>query len=123
MTNSKITGIHMDDDCLEGSLGSREAENGDFARDFVESHLRVKKYRGKRPKPGSMENDHYDDDREACSGTEEGLTVRKIKDEIDMEVTDGKSPCASKGSRKRSRQLFFGGMQSFFFSLSSFCMQ
>ncbi|XP_010931795.1 protein ALWAYS EARLY 3 isoform X3 [Elaeis guineensis] len=124
MDSSKLVGAQMEGDCHEGSLGSREAENGDFARDAthlienegaaaVETRRKVKKLQGKRKKvPADMENDQLDDDREACSGTEEGINIRKIKDEIDGETTDGKTARGSKSSRKRSRQLFFGDESS-----------
>ncbi|CAL9190453.1 protein ALWAYS EARLY 2-like [Musa acuminata AAA Group] len=110
--------IQMDDDCHEASLGSREAENGVFARDVkegagaVEAPKRMKKRQGKRQKTFDTENFQIDDDREACSGTEEGSSVRKIKDENDLEVRDNKAARGSNGSRKRSRQLFFGDENS-----------
>lgn len=104
----------MDGDCHEASLGSREAENGDFAREdnegtgAVEAPKRAKKHHGKKTRYCDAENLQFDDDREACSGTEEGSNIRKIKDEPEMEVRDSKSTRG--GSRKRSRQLFFGGL-------------
>ncbi|RWW35036.1 hypothetical protein GW17_00000156 [Ensete ventricosum] len=70
----------MDADCHETSLGSREAENGVFARDgnegsgAIEAPKRVKKRQGKRPRMSDPESFQIDDDREACSGTEEGST-------------------------------------------------
>jgi len=123
MADSKIIGV-MDVDYPEGSLGSREAENGDFTKDVGylmdagcasthETQHKEKKLQGRRSKAAQNENDHFDDDREACSGTEEGLTVRKFKDESDMELIDGKT-ARSKGSRRRSRQLFSCGIPPFF---------
>lgn len=114
-------------DYPECSLGSREAENGDFTKDVsylmdtgsasALKNRREKKIQGRRSKAARNENDHLDDDREACSGTEEGLNTRRIKDESDMEVTDGKTARASKGSRRRSRQLFSRGILLFSFSI------
>lgn len=112
----------MDGDCHENSLGSREAENGIFARDgnegsgAVEAPKRVKKRQGKRPRTSNAESFQIDDDREACSGTEEGSSVRKIKDETDLEVKVSKTTRGSIGSRKRSRQLFFGGLLQIIFA-------
>lgn len=125
MADSKTIG-GFDVDYPEGSLGSREAENGDFTKDVgylmdtgcastYETHQKEKLFQGKRSKVARNENDQFDDDREACSGTEEGLNIRKIKDDSDMEVADGKSVRTSKGSRRRCRQLFSGGIHSFLF--------
>ncbi|XP_038971849.1 protein ALWAYS EARLY 2-like isoform X2 [Phoenix dactylifera] len=124
MDSSKLVGVQIEGDCHEGSLGSREAENGDFVRDVtrliendgaaaVETRRKVKKLQEKRKKAAAdMENDQLDDDREACSGTEEGINIRKVKDEIDGETMEGKTVRGSKSSRKRSRQLFFGDESS-----------
>ncbi|RZR86426.1 hypothetical protein BHM03_00013625 [Ensete ventricosum] len=74
----------MDADCHETSLGSREAENGVFARDgndgsgAIEAPKRVKKRQGKRPRMSDPESFQIDDDREACSGTEEGSIVTAV---------------------------------------------
>ncbi|XP_072981693.1 protein ALWAYS EARLY 3-like isoform X2 [Typha angustifolia] len=119
MESSKL--LATDGYCPEGSVESREAENVDYARDIsylmdndsagpVESEQKLKRSQRKRTKEADRGNDEFDDDREACSGTEEGLTSRKVKDETDIEVTDGKR--GSKMSRKRSRQLFFGDESS-----------
>ncbi|KAJ0985772.1 hypothetical protein J5N97_004128 [Dioscorea zingiberensis] len=119
MVNPKF--VCDDGDGLEGSLESREAENADFGKDInylietegagtTEIHGKVKRVPGKASKENG--SDQFDDEREACSGTEEGLNVRKVKDEKDIEATDGKYARASKGSRKRSRQLFFGDESS-----------
>ncbi|KAL5701129.1 hypothetical protein ACHQM5_026501 [Ranunculus cassubicifolius] len=108
-----------DDDGIEGSLGSREAENGDFSRDtcYVMDSEGVgsieepngKRRRGKKSKFEDSENDPSDDVREACSGTEEGLAVSSVKENLEDEVTDTVTARSSPhGPRKRSRQLFFG---------------
>ncbi|KAJ4967952.1 hypothetical protein NE237_014653 [Protea cynaroides] len=114
----------MDEDCLEGSLGSREAENGEFAREAnylmgaegvgtVEVPRKGKKFHRKRPKVEEIDNNHFDDVREACSGTEEGLSLSNVKGKIETEVTNAKTErSSSQGPRKRSRQLFFGDESS-----------
>lgn len=110
---SKLISVQMDSEGHEVSLGSREAENLYFSRDGNEGEgavgalKRSKKHQGKGPRNLDMENFQIDDDREACSGTEEGLSVKKIKNEQDTEIRDSKPTRGS--SKKRSRQLFFGG--------------
>ncbi|KAF9605758.1 hypothetical protein IFM89_018154 [Coptis chinensis] len=87
---SKVYGVTTDEDGFEGSLGSREAENGNFARDTsymmdtegvgtVEVKQKGKRSHGKKSKIQTAENDASDDIREACSGTEEGLTRTKAE--------------------------------------------
>ncbi|XP_020256591.1 protein ALWAYS EARLY 2-like isoform X1 [Asparagus officinalis] len=118
----------FDEDYPEVSLGSREAENGDFTKDLsylmdtgcastYETHKKEKKLQGKQSKTARTKNDHFDDDKEACSGTEEGLNIRNAKDESEVELTDGKS--ARKSSRKRSRQLFSGDESTAFDALQT----
>ncbi|KAF9607400.1 hypothetical protein IFM89_034633 [Coptis chinensis] len=121
---SKVYGVTTDEDGFEGSLGSREAENGNFARDTsymmdtegvgtVEVKQKGKRSHGKKSKIQTAENDASDDIREACSGTEEGLTVSSIKEKVEDEVTNRRSERHSPhGPRKRSRQLFFGDESS-----------
>lgn len=63
---------------------------------------------GKRTK--AVEDEPFDDDREACSGTEEGVNVRKTKDDAEIDISGTRVLRPSKGSKKRGRQLFFGGI-------------
>ncbi|KAK8961043.1 Protein ALWAYS EARLY 2 [Platanthera guangdongensis] len=100
------------DDHLEGSLGSREAENGEFFKDInlLETQQKANNAYGRRSKV--VEDDPFDDDKEACSGTEEGLGKRKSKNDTDIDVTAGRNLRPSRGSKKRSRQLFFGDESS-----------
>ncbi|KAF5184492.1 Always early [Thalictrum thalictroides] len=110
-----------DEDGFEGSLGSREAENGDFARDSsymmdtegvgtIEVQQKGKRSRGKKSKFKDADNDPFDDVREACSGTEEGISVKEnVEDEVTDTILARPSP---RGSRRRSRQLFFGDESS-----------
>ncbi|KAK9292843.1 hypothetical protein L1049_020823 [Liquidambar formosana] len=120
MAQAELHGAAKDEDCLEGSLGSRGAENGDYARDSsslmdiegvgtVEVHRTGKKFYGKKDKVEDIGNDQFDDGREACSGTEEGLDVSAVKGIVDIEVTRAKIDRPSpQGQRKRSKKLFFG---------------
>lgn len=104
MTDSKTVGV-MDNDYPEGSLGSREAENGDFTKDCAstyETRQKGKKVMDRKPVSVVIEKDHSDDDREACSGTEEGSS-KKIKDK---EMADGKTSRSFSCSRKGDNQLF-----------------
>uniref|UniRef100_A0A1D1ZCD6 Protein ALWAYS EARLY 3 n=1 Tax=Anthurium amnicola TaxID=1678845 RepID=A0A1D1ZCD6_9ARAE len=118
--NSKFTAVRNDDGGPEGSLGSIEAKTGDFVLDngyhhdsenanTVGTQRRVKKSKGKKPKAVGIESTLLDDDvREACSGTEEGLSVRGTKAEIGTEISDRKTLRSYQGPRKRNRQLFSG---------------
>lgn len=103
------------DEGLEGSLGSREAENDDFNKNIIHAFdmesagtnalkSKMKKSKGKKPK-GGTEN-HFDDSREACSGTEEGINARNIRNEIEFEQRGTPS---SNRSRRKSHQFFSGG--------------
>lgn len=103
----------MDEECLEGSIESRGAENGENARDTsslmdmegsgtVEVHQKGKKVYRKKERVENVGNHLLDDGGEACSGTEEGLNFN-LKEKVDIEVTNAKP------QRKRSKKLFFGG--------------
>lgn len=121
---SKAVAFHAEG---EGSLGSREAENEDsptgpsytpgkgVAACGGKTGPKSKKSQKKKQK-GIIAN-RSDDDKEACSGTEEGHNSSSGKGLKDADDEDTKSPWAST-SRKRSRQLFFGG--SFFFIFNHF---
>lgn len=111
----------MDENWLEGSIGSRGVENGDYARDTsslmdmegvgtVEVRRKGKKFYRKKEKVQDIANHQYDDGGEACSGTEEGLNSGVSKGKFDIEVSISKSERFSpQGQRKRSKKLSFGG--------------
>uniref|UniRef100_A0A5B6ZU57 SANT domain-containing protein n=1 Tax=Davidia involucrata TaxID=16924 RepID=A0A5B6ZU57_DAVIN len=125
IARAKLPGTAMDEYCLEGSLGSRGAENGDYARDItsalmgiegvgtVEVYQKGKKFYRKKEKVEDIRINQFDDGREACSGTEEGLDVSDVKGKIDIEVTNVKiERSSSQGKRKRNKKLFFGDESS-----------
>ncbi|CAA6661334.1 unnamed protein product [Spirodela intermedia] len=119
-SNSRFNALWKDSYGSEGSLGSVEAETGDFALETgyhhdsenghtLETKRKVRKSKGKNPKTSGIESNMLDDDvREACSGTEEGPSNRASKAEIDSEVSDRKIAQSFQGPRKRNRQLFSG---------------
>lgn len=123
----------MDEECLEGSIESRGAENGECAKDSsslmdmecigtVEVHQKGKKVYKKKERVETVGNHFLDDGGEACSGTEEGLNFG-LKEKVDIEVTNSKPEQVSlKGQRKRSKKLFFGG-NSINTHLCKFCVQ
>ncbi|RZC81851.1 hypothetical protein C5167_044446 [Papaver somniferum] len=95
-SSTKHRGI-TDENYLEDSLGSREAENGDFYRNSsymmdargvgtVGVQNKGKKSLGRKPK--DIENCHRDEDREACTGSEKGLNLSYVKEQAKNEVTD-----------------------------------
>ncbi|XP_059437111.1 protein ALWAYS EARLY 2-like isoform X2 [Corylus avellana] len=110
----------MDEKWLEGGIGSRRAENGDYARDTcslmdmegvgtVNVFRKGKKSYRKKEKVEDIGNHQYDDGGEACSGTEEGLNFGALKGKVNNEVSTAKSKRFSpQGQRKRSKKLFFG---------------
>ncbi|KAK9161501.1 hypothetical protein Syun_007842 [Stephania yunnanensis] len=116
--SSKLVGIAPDEDGLEGGLGSREAENADFVRDTsymmdtedvgtTEVQQKEKTSRRRKHDFQNINNDHLDDVREACSGTEEGLDASTARERAEAGVTNFKIERPSpQGSRKRVRQLF-----------------
>ena len=111
----------MDEEWLEGSLESRGAENGEYARDTsslmdmegvgtVEVHQKGKKIYRKKERVENIGHHQVDDSGEACSGTEEGLASSSLREKVDIEVSNAKSEQLSlKGQRKSSKKLFFGG--------------
>jgi hypothetical protein len=127
MGSSKMHGFQVEADYPEGSLGSGEAETGDHPKYdsyFVnnegyvsgKSKQKLKRPQRRRKKAAQKTDDQFEDDREACSGTEEGYSARKAKYESEVGALGSKASWPSNKSSKRSRQLFFGGMSD----LSSF---
>ncbi|KAG2579697.1 hypothetical protein PVAP13_6NG262300 [Panicum virgatum] len=118
MGSSKLHGFQLDADYPEASLGSREAETGDYTKGSsylmtnkgfpsVKPQKKVKRSQKRRKKAARKTGDQYEYDREACSGTEEGHSGRKAKEEPELETLGRKTAWPSSTSNKRSRQLFF----------------
>jgi hypothetical protein len=117
---AKLRDAAMDENWLEGTIGSRGAENGDYARDSsslmdmegvgtVEVRRKGKKIYKKKEKVQDIGNHQYDDGGEACSGTEEGLNFGVPKGKLDIEVSNSKSERLSpQVQKKRSKKLFSG---------------
>nr|XP_015631926.1 protein ALWAYS EARLY 2 isoform X1 [Oryza sativa Japonica Group] len=123
MGSSKLHGFQVDADFPEGSLGSREAETGDYPKyaSYLmnnegsasgKSQQKVKRTQRRRKKAARKTDDQLEDDREACSGTEEGHSAKKTKDESEVNGLGRKGRWPSKKSNKRNRQLFFGDESS-----------
>ncbi|KAK4273456.1 hypothetical protein QN277_021853 [Acacia crassicarpa] len=121
---SKFHDASAGEECLEGSVESGEAENGEYARDTsplmdmegfgtVEVHQKGKKIYRKKERAENVRSYQLDDGGEACSGTEEGLYFNSLKEKVDSEVTNAKPEQFSpQGQRKRSKKLFFGDESS-----------
>ncbi|CAL4999632.1 unnamed protein product [Urochloa decumbens] len=118
MGSSKLHGFQLDADYPEASLGSREAETGDYIKGasyFMtkkgspsgKPQKKVKRAQKRRKKAARKAGDRFEYDREACSGTEEGHSGRKAKEEPELETLGRKTTWPSSTSNKRSRQLFF----------------
>uniref|UniRef100_A0A2N9IY91 HTH myb-type domain-containing protein n=1 Tax=Fagus sylvatica TaxID=28930 RepID=A0A2N9IY91_FAGSY len=114
-TCAKLRGSQVDEGGCELSLGSTEADNGDYARDKrylrgregagTVGQQKVKRYHVKKPDVEESLNNDLDDIKEACSGTEEGQKPGAVKGKLESEVV--RSPF--KGLRKRSKKVLFGG--------------
>ncbi|XP_057816299.1 protein ALWAYS EARLY 2 isoform X2 [Cryptomeria japonica] len=124
----KHTGSAMDEGGLEGSQESREIGNASIRKADemtlpepagAEAAGNLKNKLRKLPitesKQQGLEDEYFDDIKEECSCTEEGIGIEDEKDEaMDTEAVDTrrrKKPLLQR-SRKRSRQLFCGD-QSF----------
>ncbi|KAJ8766738.1 hypothetical protein K2173_007805 [Erythroxylum novogranatense] len=107
MTSAKLRGGLMDDGGCELSLGSTEADIGDYSRD--RSLLKGRKYNGKKPEIEESITNDLDEIKEACSGTEEGQKLSLVKGKFDIEVERKKiARTSNKGPRKRSKKVLFG---------------
>lgn len=117
MGSSKLHGFQLDADYPEASLGSGEAETGDYTKGVSylmtnkgspssKPQKKVKRPQKRRQKAARKTGDQFEDDREACSGTEEARIMRKAKEETELDAMGGKTAWPSTSS-KRSRQLFF----------------
>ncbi|XP_031402656.1 protein ALWAYS EARLY 2-like isoform X1 [Punica granatum] len=108
----------LDEELIEGSIGSAGTENGD-ARDMrslkdiegvgtVEVHKKGKKIYRKKEKVEKQEKE-FEDGGEACSGTEEGDNANVSKRKVDIGALNVKKDKSTRqGQRKRSKKLFFG---------------
>ncbi|CAN1129702.1 Protein ALWAYS EARLY 3 [Linum perenne] len=107
MTSAKLRCSEMDDSGCELSLGSTEADTGDFTRD--KRFLKGKRYQRWRSEPEESMDNHLDEIKEACSGTEEGQKPAG-KGRFDAEVTNAKMQRSSydKIPKKRSKKVLFG---------------
>lgn len=104
--------------CPEVRILNRRPENGAYTRatkslmdmegiGTVEVHRKGKKFYRKKMKVEEVRNSLSDDEGEACSGTEEGLSSRKGK--VGSEISNAKNEqLPPRVQRKRSKKLFFG---------------
>lgn len=113
ITCVKVGGSDMDEDGLEGRM---EPDNGDISRD--KSYLmktgsigalsqKGRRLYGKKLEADSTKDNHLDEIREACSGTEEGQIVGVDRGKSYSEVTEANIARSSQGLRKRSKKVLF----------------
>lgn len=106
----------VDEGECELSLGSTEADNGDYAIDksylrgreghgAVDRQQKGKRYNARKPEVEESINNDLDDIKEACSGTEEGQKPGAAKGKLESEFVARSS---FKGLRKRSKKVLFG---------------
>lgn len=106
LTSAKLRGCEMDEDGCELSLGSSEANAGEYTQD--RSPLKGKKFRGRKSEVEESIVSHLDDIKEACSGTEEGQKLGIRKGKMKMDVSNAKlARPSNKGPRKRSKKVLF----------------
>lgn len=112
MASSRYVGTDMYEDDLEGSM---EADNVESTRGkgYLKTNVgslfhKGKGSYGKKLQVDKSGNNHLDDIREACSGTEEGQKMGPERRKYDAEVNDAKaSRSSSQGPRKRSKKVLF----------------
>lgn len=104
--------------CPEVRILNKRPENGAYNRatkslmdmegvGTVEVHRKGKKFYRKKMKVEEVRNSLSDDEGEACSGTEEGLSSRKGK--VGSEISNAKKEqLPPRVQRKRSKKLYFG---------------
>lgn len=121
MTSTKLHGSEMDEDGSQLSLGSTEADNGVYAgvknySSDVEGSGKVlvqrkgKRYRGRKQEVDENLNNHFEETKEACSGTEEGQKLGNFMELYEPKALDVKnSRAAFRDPRKRSKKVLFGG--------------
>nr|GMD85305.1 protein ALWAYS EARLY 3-like [Ipomoea batatas] len=108
MANSKLLSSEMDED--EGSM---EADTGEVSRNrtLLETGRTMQKGRrlsGRKLEIDDTGDNHFDDIKEACSGTEEGYRLGAVKGKHDQEVAGERvSRASSLGLRKRSKKVLF----------------
>ncbi|KAM3357901.1 protein ALWAYS EARLY 3 isoform X1 [Capsicum galapagoense] len=117
MGNAKLLSNEVDE-----QEGSMEADTGELMRyknDFEEAETvgrttqKQKRAYGKKLEVDDSGENHFDDIKEACSGTEEGQRLGAARGKLEMEATDEKNARASlQGPRKRSKKVLFGRDES-----------
>ncbi|KAG8636582.1 hypothetical protein MANES_15G014400v8 [Manihot esculenta] len=106
-TSTKLRGSEMDEGGCELSLGRTEADLGHYVRN--KRFAKGKRYHVRKPEVEENVDDHLDDLKEACSGTEEGQKLGAVKGKLEMEGLGTKLVrSSSKGPRKRSKKVLFG---------------
>ncbi|OIS96765.1 PREDICTED: protein ALWAYS EARLY 3 [Nicotiana attenuata] len=117
MGNAKLLSNEVDEE--EGSM---EADTGELLRyknDSVETGTFGRTaQKGRRSYGKKLEIDdnganHFDDIKEACSGTEEGQILGVVRGKLEMEATYEKNSRTSlQGPRKRSKKVLFSRDES-----------
>ncbi|XP_047310135.1 protein ALWAYS EARLY 3-like [Impatiens glandulifera] len=115
MHTGKEVDNEVDEDVLEGSLGSTEADNGDLARDrsYLRDVRNADGRKGKKILEKNIEaecsgNDGLDDVKEACSGTE-GQNLSSFRGKVESGVAEGKAARSSfHMPKKKSKKVLFG---------------
>ncbi|KAL0367695.1 UNVERIFIED_CONTAM: protein ALWAYS EARLY 3 [Sesamum radiatum] len=121
MPNSKILDADMDEEDLEGSTEGDTGELSGCKPSMKESisigavRKKVRKLEGKKFDVDNNNENHLDDIKEECSGTEEGQRFSATQGKLDAEVTNtqiSRSSMQNQG-KKSKKVLFRRGMRDF----------
>ncbi|KAI3459287.1 hypothetical protein Pfo_015950 [Paulownia fortunei] len=114
MANTKILAADMDEEDLEGST---EADTGELSRykpSMMESisigtvREKARKLEGRKFEVDNNSENHLDDIKEECSGTEEGQRFGATRGKLDVEVTDAMiSRSSMQSQRKKTKKVLF----------------
>lgn len=126
MANSKTLAADMGEEDLEGSTEADTGELSGYKPSMKESisvgtvKKKVRKLDGKKFEVDNNSENHLDDIKEECSGTEEGQRSSATRGKLDVEVTNtqiSRSSMQSQG-KKSKKVLFRRGMGNLSISLT-----
>ncbi|KAK4379985.1 hypothetical protein RND71_001847 [Anisodus tanguticus] len=110
MGNAKLLSNEVDEEegSMEADTGELVRYKNDLEKTGVGRTTQKRRSYGKKLEVDDSGDNHFDDIKEACSGTEEGQRLGAARGKLEMEATDEKNSRASlQGPRKRSKKVLF----------------